>query len=73
MDGERGDHQVLEEKLTSESVETCTSYFQSVRFLADSGHSWQTLHAVLNIFTTWVSHMVTSKGYELWNRFQQQH
>ena len=62
VDGEREYHPVLEEESTSESVETCVSYFQPVHIFADSGHSWQTLHAVFNIFTTWDSHTVTSKG-----------
>ena len=72
MDGEREYHQVLEEERASESVETCTSSSQLAHFLfTDSGHSWQTLHADLNIFTIWDSHTVMSKGYEVWNCFQQ--
>ena len=67
MDEEREYRRVLEEEPTSESVGTRTSYFQPVHLLADSGYSWQTLHAVFNIFTTWVSHTVMSKGCELWN------
>ena len=71
MDGERECHPVPEEESTSESVETCTSYLRPVHFFADSNRSWQMLHAVFNIFTTWVSHTVTSKGYELSNPSRQ--